>query len=443
MNILFVHPNPDLSKTGGDKRGFFHKVIGKMNVLCPPLTFPMLSAVTPRKHKVEMVDECHQKIDFEKNYDLVGITAMTHEIIRAYEIADEFRKRGAKVVIGGPHASALPEEAKQHADSVVIGEAEGIWFKLLEDLENGRLKSFYFQKKPPELTGLPAPDRNILNRLILVNGVQSSRGCPYRCKYCFVGNSTHGRVFRKRPVEYVTGEIKRVRQKLINFYDTSMTIDTEYTKTLCKALKEEVNKKFIFLGNINTLCKDDELLKLSREAGCIQWNIGFESISQESLREVNKNTNKVKEYYKAVKKIHDHGMFVHGFFMFGFDHDKRTIFEDTLEFIRKAEIDSADFSILTPFPGTPLYDKLLKEGRILTKDWSRYTYQNIVFEPKNFTKEEILSEYKKLHRIFYSYHEIAKRFVKAIRRGILNFHPFLFMIDNVFTRFYILERIKS
>jgi len=443
MKILFIRPNPDLCQDNKYHLSFVKKLTGRMNVICPPLSFPMLAAVTPKKHSIKLVDERYQNIDFNDDYDIVGITAMTNEITRAYEIADEFRKKGKKVAIGGCHVSALPYEAEQHADSVVVGEADELWPQLLEDFEKGCLKTFYYKKKPVDLSKISAPDRNVIRGIVIINGVQSSRGCPHHCEYCFVGNSSHGRIYRKRPVRNIVEEIKKIPQKIIVFYDTSLTIDINHTKALCKALKG-LNKKFIFLGNIDILNRNEELLKLAKEAGCIQWNIGFESVSQRSLNEVKKDTNKVKNYYDAVKKIHCFGMYVHGFFMFGFDNDTKEVFKDTMDFIRKAEIDSVDFSILTPFPGTPLFDKFEKEERILTKDWSKYTYlKNVVFKPKNFSKEELLFEVKKLYEEYYSFPEIAKRFSRTIKRGFFNFHLFLFIVDNVFTRIYTLRKLNN
>jgi len=438
MKILFIHPNPDLSYN--KPFSFFERLGGKI-IICPRLAFPMLASVTSEKHSIKLIDEKSNKINFSTKCDLVCISAMTNEITRGYQIADEFRRRGKKVVIGGCHVSALPEEGKKHADSIVIGEAEHIWPQVIEDFENNNLKPIYFDKNPPDMKNFPIPKRNIVNGLIMINGVQSSRGCPNHCKYCYVGNSPHGRIYRKRTIEEVIEEIKKIKQKIIVFYDTSLTIDLNYTKNLCKALKK-TNKKFIFLGNIDILNRNEELIKLSKEAGCIQWNIGFESVSQKSLDEVNKNSNTVENYIEAVKKIHNYGMYVHGFFMFGFDHDSKKIFNDTMDFIRNAEIDSADFSTLTPFPGTPVFDEMEKQNRIYTKDWSKYHYQgNIVIKHNNFTVEDLNLEMKTLLKKYYSYPEIKYRLKNSLKRGFFNFHPFLFIVDNIFTKYYVMKNL--
>ena len=390
MKILFIKPNPAICKQKKYRLSFFEKITAKLNVFSPPLAFPMLAAVTPKFHELKMIDERLHKINFEGKYDIVGISALTNEAIRAYEIADLFRKKKVTVVLGGCHVSARPEEAKKHADCVVIGEAEETWPQLLKDFEKNELKDFYYPLTPVNLSKIPLPNREILNRILVETGVQTSRGCPYACEYCYIGNSPYSRTYRKRSVKTIVKEIENIPQKIIVFYDTSLTIDISHTKSLFKALKD-MNKKLICLGNIDVLNKNDEILTLAKEAGCFQWNLGFESVTQKSLNEIGKKTNTVSDYYKIVKKIHEHKMNVHGFFMFGFDHDTKDVFDKTIEFIKKSKMDSADFSILTPLPGTPIFDRFLEQGRILTDNWSKYSYQNnVVFEPKNFFESELL-----------------------------------------------------
>jgi len=438
MKILFIQPCSHLKGIKNNRLSLINKLIVKLYMLCPSLSFSMLAAVTPKEHSITMIDERCKKINFSKKYDLVGITAMTNEATRAYELGDEFRKRGVTVVFGGPHVSALPEEAINHADSVVIGEAEELCPIFLKDFEKHEIKLFYQQENPIDLSNIPPPKRSITERCLIQNGVQTSRGCPHGCKYCFIGNSPQGSIFRKRPIEQVIKEIKKIPQRVIVFYDSSLTIDLDHTKSLFKAMKG-LKKSLICLGNINILKENDELLKLSKEAGCIQWNIGFESVSQQSLNEVNKMTNKVESYYEAIEKIHSYGMNVHGFFMFGFDHDNKEIFDQTWDFIQKSKIDSASFSLLTPLPGTPLFDELSQQGRILTKDWWKYGYnKNLVFKAKNFSETEIREGYKKIYQNYYSWIEIAERFANSIKRGISFSKIIIFLIENIFSRPHLL-----
>ena len=412
-------------------------------MVVPPLAIPMLAAVTPREHEIIMIDENYQKINFDEKCDIVGISVLTKTAIRSYQIAKIFREKKVPVILGGLHPSILPEEAKQHADSVVIGEAEEIWPKLLMDFEIGKLKPFYRQTEPVDLKKIPSPRRDIIKRSFIASPVQSSRGCPYGCKFCSLTNSVHGKIHRTRPIECVVNEIKNINQKLLNFFDPSLTINVEYTKTLFKALKG-MNKKFFCLGNVDVLCKDDELLMLAKEAGCIQWHIGFESISQHSLEKIGKKTNTVENYLKTVKKIHRYGMNVHGFFIFGLDGDKKDVFDETLKFIMESKLDSVDLNTFIPFPGTPLYEELSKQGRILTKDWSKYRFQkNIVFTPKNFSELELHEGIIKIFKNYYSFKNIIKRFLNIVHRDFSFINLTLFVIENVISRYYFLKLIKK
>jgi radical SAM superfamily enzyme YgiQ (UPF0313 family) len=438
MKILFIQPCPQLKGINGPPLPSFERLIIKIGMLIPRLSFPILAAITPEQHSVKMIDERYENIDFNCQYDLVGITAMINEISRAYELADELRRRGTKVVLGGPQVSALPTEAKEHADSVVIGEAEEIWPQLLHDLENGELKPFYQQLHPTNAQKIPSPKMSIISHYFIEGGVQTTRGCPNRCKFCYIGNSPEGRVFRKRPIEQVVQEVKNSRQKIIIFYDTSLTIDPRHTKSLFKALRG-LNKNFICQGNVDVLRQDDELLSLSKEAGCIQWNIGFESVSPQSLEDANKRTNMVEGYHQAIEKIHNHKMNVHGYFIFGFDHDTKDIFDKTWDFIQQSKIDSAHFSILTPLPSTPLFEELQKQNRLLTTDWHQYGFhRTVVFKTKNISETDLLEGYKKLYQKYYSWHAIVNRFFNLIQRGISVSKIINFSIENIFTRpFYL------
>jgi radical SAM superfamily enzyme YgiQ (UPF0313 family) len=385
-----------------------------------PLTLMMLSALTPDEYDVEIVDEnSYDQVDCSKEYDLVAISCLTMHALRAYKIADEFRKKGVTVILGGYHPSLMPDEAKQHADSVVIGEAEITWPQLLKDFENGDLKSFYRQQKPVDPKIIPVVSRNLGKRYLTGTDIQATRGCPYQCDYCSI-HIVEGNRFRKRPIENVIEEIKALKNSFFYFYDNSLTIDTEYTKSLFMEIKG-LNKSFGCYGNINTLHDNEELIKLSKEAGCFTWNIGFESISQKSLDSVKKR-NKVKKYAEGIKKIRKYGLEVTGLFMFGFDGDNNDIFNNTLKALKEWKVDLADFNILTPFPGTNVYKKFEEEGRILTKDWSKYTSRNVVFEPKNMTPKELFEGTRDVAKNFYSLPSTMRR---TFHNGNLDFPKFI------------------
>jgi len=387
-----------------------------------PYVFRCLSAVTPKKYLIEIVDERFDKINFNKNYDIVGITTYTANAFHAYEIADKFREKGVKVVLGGYHASALPDEAKQHADSVVIGEAEETWPQLLKDFEKGKLKPFYRQTRPVDLSTIPLYDATFIGERSIRNVIQTSRGCPNGCEFCAITNSEFGRRYRTRPIDHVLKELITVPQKNIFFLDPSLTTNVNRTKLLFKKLRN-LNKKFLCNGTVNVLSKDDELLRLASEAGCVEWFVGFESLSQENINAIGKRTNVVKEYKIAVKKIHDHGMLVTASFIFGFDGDTKNVFSETLDAAYDMEVDSAGFHILTPYPGTPLFERLEREGRILTKDWSRYReLDSVVFQPKNMTPYELLDGTQYVKKEFFSFNNVVIRSLKTMKIGM---YPFI------------------
>lgn len=401
MNILFVQPHLSEMQPSFRMR-FLGRAFNKF--FAPPLTLEQLYAITPEDHEVEIIDErIGKKINYDNHYDLVGITAFTAYVDRAYEIADNFKKRGIKVVLGGYHPSAVPEEAKQHADSVVIGEAEYTWPQVLNDAKNDSLKPFYIADRVVGQNDIPPARRDQTGSNYLFAAVQASRGCANRCEFCAISNMKYGAIVRKRPVDHVIGEIKTISQKHFHFYDPSLTLHPAYSKSLFKEMKG-LNKKFTCNGNVDTLYKDEELLKLASEAGCTKWYIGFESFSQKNIDQLGKKTNKVEEYAPAIKKIRDYGMDIIGLFMFGLDYDTPDVFDLTLNAINDLELDVANFSILTPYPGTPLYDRLDKEGRIISKNWSKYSWDKVVIKPKGMSSEELLQGALKIKKDFYSFH---------------------------------------
>ena len=385
------------------QRNFFFKMASKL--LQPSLTLLQLAAITPKKHVVELIDCRFQNVDFNCDCDIVGISSYTYSAEDAYKIADYFRMKGKTVILGGYHPSSMPEEAKQHADSVVIGEAEISWPKLLEDFEGGNLKPFY-QSELVDPRYIPVPARNLQKNMSFVSRVQATRGCPNRCEFCAV-KKVEGYAYRKRPVEHVINEIKSLPTSSFSFDDSSLTIDLDYTKELFGGMVG-LKKSFSCYGNINILNENDDLIELSKKAGCSTWCVGFESISQDSLIGVRKS-NKIENYANAIKKIRKNGIKVKGLFMFGFDEDTPDIFNRTIKAIKEWKIDFVYFSILTPLPGTPLYDKLDKEGRILTKDWSKYTCGYVVFQPKKMSNEELFNKTWEVAKDFYSIPNIAKR----------------------------------
>jgi radical SAM superfamily enzyme YgiQ (UPF0313 family) len=412
MRVLFIYPNP--TKTIPSSLVKLLSVFS--NSMIP--AFKALTNVTPKEHSIDIIDERIDSIDYDEDYDLIGISVMTNQAPKAYQISDKFRKKGRKVVLGGWHPSALPEESKQHADSIVIGEGEELWPQILKDMENGKLKQIYRQEKPIDLSLIPAVGNGRIKQKGINSAVaiEATRGCPHGCNFCAITHSPGRRIFRVKPIENVIEEINSISQKYLLFSDSSLTINTNYTKQLFKNMKD-LNKKFFAYGNANVLLKDEELLKLAQEAGCISWTIGFDSVSQESLDAIGKRTNVADQYISVVNKIHDYGMNVEGSFMFGFDTDTPDIFDSTLDFICKSEIDKGEFHILTPFPGTPLFDELEKENRILIKDWSKYNGKNVVYRPNHLTSEDLMNGIQKMYNGFYNPSNILRMLGRNVNKG--------------------------
>ncbi|MFC2019287.1 B12-binding domain-containing radical SAM protein [Chloroflexota bacterium] len=386
---------------------------------CPPLGLAMVAAVTPPETEISLTDENVTVIDFQKETDIVGITALTVTAPRAYEIADNFRARGVKVVLGGAHPSALPEEASQHADAVVIGEAEGIWPNLINDFKATKLQMIYRQRERPSLVNLPVPRRDLFAKgaYYVPNTLSTTRGCPYSCSFCSV-TSFFGHTYRCRPVEEVLKEIETLNQReLIGFVDDNIVGNPKFAKELFRALPP-YKIKWMSQASV-TVARDDELLKLAAASGCMALLIGFETLSPANLAAVGKKVNIVDEYETVIKKIHSHGIAVHGFFILGLDEDDEEVFERTVHFAQKMRLESAQFAWPVPYPGTALCESLDNAGRIVTKDWSQYE-SNLVFEPKLMSREMLQQRRDWVWREFYSLSSIWRR-VGMIRRNLMAF----------------------
>ena len=372
------------------------------------LTLTTLAALTPQDIDVQITDENVEPIDFEEEVDLVGLTGMVMHASRAYQIAEKFRQRRIPVVMGGPHASSLPLEAKKHVDAVVIGEAENVWKGLIEDLKQGCLKPFYKADAYCSMEGIPPPRLDLLHKdaYMTVNCVQTTRGCPQQCDFCYV---THffGKTYRCRPVEDVIEEVRRLEGEFIVFIDDNIVGNRRYAKELFSRLKP-LRKKWASQASL-TLTRDPELLRLAAESGCVSLFVGVESLSPENLKDVNKSFNQVHQYEEAMRALHDHDIMIVAGFIFGLDHDDEGVFERTLRFCERNRIELPSFFILTPLPGTRLFQRMEADGRLLHKDWVHYNGATVVFEPKLMTVETLQRGFNWVCQEAYSWASITKR----------------------------------
>lgn len=379
------------------------------------LSLSTVAALTPPGWQVEILDSRVTPVDYDAPADLVGITAFTAEIPSAYKIADGFRKKGTPVVMGGFHVSALPDEALEHADSVVVGEAEPVWKTVLSDVEQNRLQPVYKADGPADMDSMAIPCRHLLDRSRYSTGfytIQATRGCPYNCEYCAV-SAFFGRTYRTRPVAEVIQEIKGFDTKNFFFVDDNITGKVKYAKELFRALTP---LKLTWGGQTAiTIAKDEELLSLYAKSGGRYAFIGFESLSEKNLARMNKSWNSPETYVKAIGQIHKKGINILGSFIFGLDDDDPGVFQRTVEFVRESRIDAAQFHILTPFPGTRLYDKMVADGRITSSDWGRYHTSDVVFSPASMSAEELQNGYWWAFRRTYSIYDTLKRCLRSPR----------------------------
>jgi radical SAM superfamily enzyme YgiQ (UPF0313 family) len=376
------------------------------------ITMPYLAAFAPSQWRVIHIDEVVSPVDFGLAVDLVAITFHTPSAPHAYAMADQFRQQGTRVVFGGPHVALMPDEAQAHADVIFVGEAESHWPQFLREFEAGCHRQRYCSTEPPTLEDIPMARKDLFHRRDLTGGVLfATRGCPYHCDFCTLPVMYQSRV-RQRRVEAVAEEYSSFPGKVIILWDDNIASDTEYAKSLFRALAPH-RKWWSSQASIHA-AQDDEFLELAARSGCKQLFIGLESISQASLNEVQKPFNRVSDYARAIERIHSHGIAVQAGIVFGFDNDEPVIFGKTLDFLEAVGVQNATFNILTPFPGTRLYQRLAAEGRILTRDWSKYNGRaDVVFRPRRMSPEELLAGHEYANQRFYSWRSVCRRLARS------------------------------
>lgn len=391
----------------------------------PSLSILTIAGITPKDINVCYIDEDFEEIDFNKKYDLIAISAMTQQVNRGYTIANEFKKRGRYVVMGGIHASIMHDEALQYVDTVIVGEAENSWKEFLKDFKNNRPKKVYRSspKDQIDLSKSPIPRYNILKGKNYFKDpryfyntipIQVSRGCPHDCEFCLV-TQNYGSKFRKKKIAQIENELFEIKKhfpgKLISFADDNLFVDRKYAKGIMEILKK-FNVRWIAQSDIS-IGEDEELLELAYEAGGLFFLIGFESLNTKNLKTLNKNSWKYRQrinYSKNIERIQKNGILVFGSFIFGLDHDKKEVFKDVVEFMSSNHI-TGQLTLATPLPGSRMLERLKRENRLLEKEpfWDKCTFFDVLYKPKKMTPDELEEGFIWAYHQIFNEESLAKR----------------------------------
>jgi len=392
-----------------------HKLGWVKRFQLPSLSLKQVAAATPPEWEVLLADEVQEEIDFEGDYDLVGITAMTHQAVRAYQIADRFRARGVPVVLGGIHPTVLPDEAIKHADSVVLGEAEPVWAALLHDLQQGQLQPFYQVLPEGDQLSIPWSRHDFLapRKYLTTRTLQASRGCPYNCPFCTV-TPHFGRTFRYREPEDVLAELRSFKPGLMVFLDDNILGDPERAKPILRGMAG-MGLKWGGQANLR-FAEDPELVRLLAASGCVGIFVGLESVDGEYAN-LPKTAGKTSQA-DLIKRIRDTGVVVEASVIFGFDDHDAGVFERTVRYLENCAASLPTFHILTPYPGTALFSQYQQEGRMLHTDWQRYDHGQVVYRPKLMSPERLYQGWQDARKEAYSWSAIAGRVMQSPGKGV-------------------------
>ncbi len=379
------------------------------------LTLPRVAGCTPDHIQVSITDGRVEHIDLdEERADLVGLTFGCNMAPHAYALADELRRRGVSVVAGGTHSTAMPQEALQHVDAVLTGEAEGgAWERLLSDFEQGRLQPLYKNEQPPSVAALRPPRIDLLKhpeRYMDFSPMEATRGCTHDCSFCF-NSSIHGLGFRTRPVEEVVEDARRSPSRNLMFMDDNLCGKRGYAKELFRALIPL--KKRLFYQSHLLMAEDAELMDLAARAGTNFVFVGIESVEAASLTSVNKSWNKIDRYKEYIRRFHEHGIFVSAGMILGLDNDGPDIFDKTVAYLEDIGVDNAAVNLLIPYPGTGFHAQMVAEGRVLTQDYTKYTGFDVVVKPSLMSVEELQKGYDQVLERFYSPSRYGRTMLKT------------------------------
>ena len=410
-----------------------------------PLAPAVLAGLTPPDVEVRFYDDRMEAIPYDEPADLVALSVETYTARRAYQIASEYRRRGVPVVMGGFHPTLLPDEASEYAESVVVGEAEGLWPQVLDDFRHGRLRRAYRQAVRPPLRGV-RPDRSIFQgkRYLPIGLVEAGRGCHFRCEFCAI-QSYFGSTQTRRPCGEILDELRLLKQtnkKLIFFVDDNITSNMAQAKEFFRALIP-LQIRWVSQASINA-AHDEEFLQLVKASGCQGLLIGFESLNPETLKRMRKSFNTMNGGYEAaLANLRRHGIRLYVTFILGYDDDNGDTFQETLDFALRHRFYIVAFNHLTPFPGTPLYARLEREGRLLYDRWwlhPDYRYGMVPFAPRGMTAEMVRQRCIQARARFYSWPSIFKRSLDFQVNSSSFFMWSNFFVINALMRKEVLQR---
>lgn len=408
----------------------------------PPITGIHLAAITPKKYRVRVFHQQVDSLDYETNADLIAVSFFSGFAPAAFQLAEVFRQKGKRVIAGGPHVTYQAAECLCYFDAVVCGEAESVWETVLHDAETNCLQKVY-KGEPTQLENIPTPRFDLLsNKFFVKKVIQATRGCPFSCSFCTVPSLNPG--FRLRPVADVVRDAAYKafphwwQRKIVWFWDDNLTINRKYIRELLQQLKP---LKIWWLTQASMdIAKDESLLQLMKESGCIGVFFGIESFGKDSLADANKKQNKIEHYKKAVAAVHRKGIAVMAGFIAGFDHDTKESIEEMADRLMEIGVDVPFLSIMTPFKGTPIQAQFEKQGRMLNdRGWHFYNGYNVAFQPARLSPDELLRAHRALWKKAFSFSYAAKR----IRRGLFRLRFGALCLSLFMNGFYCLKKLKG
>lgn len=408
MKILLIHP---LRRGRQSNKN-------KVQAYIPPLTIPTLAGLTPEGIDIELCDESVDEVNFNTDADLIGITGITSQINRGYEIADAFRAKGKRIIMGGIHVTAMPEEAKQHADSIIIGEAEDIWHEVIQDFQDNQLKEEYKADHYSDLKKLVIPRYELfkLDRYRRSTGtklprlpIQVSRGCPFNCNFCSV-TKFWGSKIRTKPLANVEKELLNLKSLGTNrvfFTDDNFIADVDYTRELLKLIKKH---QFTFFCQVSTnIQKHEDIIIEMGKARCTGVLMGIETLSEENLVTMNKKVNKIADYERLFSLLNRECIQITASLIMGLDGDTLASMQDTIHKLQRLKVSHIQLYLPALLPGTEFREQLIQDKRVTDENWDHQNACFVTFRPKHFDEEQLINEYWRLYKIFYSYKSIGER----------------------------------